>query len=162
MGRGVISCHFKYLAASDIRRFHMHTLIHIHKHRHITGESTYPPGLPGTEALDPHTYLYILRWYHAGSLRGSYSRKHARTHTTRTHAGPQQHAHTHTATLVRSHVLAMRRQCRVGLSQSDHSSVSQRVLAKTDMIHESIGSCCFLMRPFVPTKSAVAAANASE
>ena len=59
VGRGVISCHFKYLAASDIRRFHMHTLIHIHKHRHITGESTYPPGLPGTEALDPYTYIHV-------------------------------------------------------------------------------------------------------
>ena len=50
---------FKVLHSFRYRRFYMHILIHIHKHRYITGESAYPPGLPGTEALDPYTYVNL-------------------------------------------------------------------------------------------------------
>ena len=114
--------------------------------------------------LSTHIYsIYIWRRCHAGSEWSSHSRNappHARTHTTRTHAGPQTHAHAHSNPRIGHPASADR----VGLAWHILSSVAgdQRVFAKTDMLHARICSCCLLMRPFVSPKSAFAAANASE
>ena len=101
--------------------------------------------------LSTHIYsIYIWRRCHAGSEWSSHSRNappHARTHTTRTHAGPQTHAHAHSNPRIGHPASADR----VGLAWHILSSVAgdQRVFAKMDMLHARICICCLLMRPFV-------------